>query len=154
MPVADVYATKSQVRRIHVVAHALGLEDADRKADMQEVYGVDSSPRLTYSQADTYITHLEDRARSQGIAVPPPPLKRYADLGDRPGMASPAQLRLIEALWAEVSRYKGRDDRHRALCSFLFKRFGRSHPTMIEARQVRQVVAALKTMKTVNKGNR
>lgn len=75
-------------------------------------------------------------------------VKKYDNLGLRPGMATPAQLRLIEALWAQASRAETAQERHKTLQAFLQNRFHRSHITMVERELVQRVVKAISAMAT------
>lgn len=124
----------------------VGIDDTDYRDDLEANYGVRSCSTLTYQQAEEYIGHLRQKAPQRdgtGGAV-----KRYDELGERPGMATPAQLRMLEVMWKEVSWHKtDREARDRAFCSWLYKRFKRSHPTMISAGQVGRIVKALEAMK-------
>lgn len=72
--------------------------------------------------------------------------KKYDSLGLRPGMATPAQLRLIEVLWAQVSRAGTAAERAAALNAFLSNRFHRSHIEMVERSLVQKIVKTLNTM--------
>ncbi|MCA9387959.1 MAG: DUF1018 domain-containing protein [Ignavibacteriae bacterium] len=146
---SEPLSTNEQKRQIHILASSIGIEDEDRRADMQEMYGVRSSKDLSYGQADEYILHLEKRAMASGVLKHPnrrQKAKKYDDLGNRPGMASPGQMRLIEYQWSRVSYYIDPVDRARALNHFLHKRFKRSGITMLEWEMVPKVIHALEAM--------
>lgn len=79
--------------------------------------------------------------------------KKYDDLGKRPGMASPAQLRLLEVTW--VNHKHVREKTPEALRKFIENRFGVSGLRFIEDRDVGKVLKAVQsiTAKTVARGN-
>jgi hypothetical protein len=72
---------------------------------------------------------------------------RYGDLADRPGMASPKQLRMIELLWKEVSDVKGFKKRKAALRSFLSNHFKVSDLRFISSEKAAKIIFGLKQMK-------
>lgn len=145
--------TKEQIKRIHTLAGALGIEDDDRRADMKAMYGKNSSTELTYGQADEYIQHLERRAIEAGVWRHPNRRKvrqKYDELGHRPGMATPAQLRLIESHWAAVSWQSEPQAREAALKMFLFKHYRVGGLMMVRKGLVSKIVHTLKIMKQQN----
>jgi len=72
---------------------------------------------------------------------------KYDELGNRPGMASPKQIRMIEAMWADVSKYKRPEARERALRYFLHHITGVDSLRFLELWQVQKIVKALQKMK-------
>ena len=72
--------------------------------------------------------------------------ERYDDLGIRPGYATPAQLRMIESMWMDVSRMRTFHDRVTALNSFLKRVIGVEKMDWVEAWQVQKVVNAINHM--------
>lgn len=92
-------ATTLQIRKIHALKNVLGLED-DLYKDMLFSFGVCTSKDLTNTEANVFASILEEKAVKQNLWVKKP--QKYEDLY-REDMATPAQLRLIEGLWQEIS---------------------------------------------------
>jgi len=83
--------TKNQIQKIHVLKSQLGWDDETYRAAL-ESYGVKTCKQFDVSKAGQFIIQLQ-------LLIPPdfskrPPSreqpKKYAELGHRPGMASPA----------------------------------------------------------------
>ncbi len=131
-----------QIQKIHILKGKLGMEDADYRAMLNDAYGKDSSKDLSIGQADELIVSLGrqlDARESQP--------RKYDYLGSRPGMAAPAQLRMIEAMWKDVSVKKTPVDRAAALDAFLKDRFHILDIVWMEAKEVQKVVFALRRMR-------
>ena len=92
-------ATKSQIKKIHTLKNVLTLEDEVYR-EMLMSYNVQSSKNLSYFDAVLFIRALEDKAVSLNLWQKQP--LKYANLS-RDDMATPAQLRMIEGLWRELS---------------------------------------------------
>lgn len=99
---------------------------------------------------------IEKLTQYIGGAAPRPPAPgprtsgnfktRYDDLGRRPGFATPAQLRGLEASWMEVSRMHTREQKERALKAFLKRIVGVDEMRFVESRHVRQIRQAIESM--------
>ena len=72
---------------------------------------------------------------------------RYDELGHRDGMASPAQLRMIESMWMEVSRMTTYAAREKALEGFLKRVVNVQQMEWIKSWQVRKIINAISHMK-------
>jgi hypothetical protein len=90
------------------------------------------------------LRHLTGGRRDPGSS--PSGRQRYADLGRRDGMASPGQLRLIEALWMNVSRMPDREAKERALKGFLKRIVGVEDMRFIEGWMVQKIIRAVQAM--------
>ncbi len=134
--------TPAQIKRIHTVKGALGLTDAQYRGAL-EFYHVYSCKQLTEAQADQFISELENVAVSQGKWSRS--WRKYQHLDGRKGMATARQLRMIEAMWADVSRAATIADRAAALNKFL-SRFEIKTMEDIRWYDVRRLVAALRAM--------
>jgi hypothetical protein len=155
-------AQPSQVKRIHTLAHLLRIPDDDYRA-MIASFGTfpvnvrPSSKKLTFQKANELIRRLSEMATAAGVhrSVEAPgraPLsscrpKKYDDLGKRPGMASPAQLRMLEAMWADVSFAPDPRSRHYAYEKFITRITGVSKPEWLEPLHVRKIKTAIESMK-------
>lgn len=148
-----------QKKRIHVLAARLGLYDPADDTVYRAMLearcgeGITSSLQLSYDQAQTLIESLTEHAVRRGLwKRPKPDLKRrYEHLGDRPGYASPGQLRMIEAIWAEVSYQKTDKERERALLRFVQGHYHVAALEWIESRDARKIVRTLEAMRASKK---
>lgn len=115
-------------------------------------WGVDSSKELTFSQAELLIRQLKQQAVGCGRYQPKLKYKsqkwKYNNYSERDEiMASPAQLRMIEGLWFEVSYHSNDTDREAALNKLLERITGKSRLMFLTKSDVSKVVKALKVMK-------
>lgn len=140
MPVQKLLA------KIHIAKKELGLEDDLYRDILYRKFRVGSSKSLSDSQALVLIHHFKGLgwspyAKASGDKVPP---KKYDDLGKRDvDMASPAQLRKIEAMWHDI--YRGNDET-KHLRQFLFNHFKVSDIRFLERKTAHDVIEALKSM--------
>ncbi|MDQ7799534.1 MAG: regulatory protein GemA [Candidatus Edwardsbacteria bacterium] len=135
------------VKKIHTIKGAMKLTEGDYRA-MLGGYGVDTCKDLQYSQAVDMLDKLETQAVSMGVWEKRSGKGKYEGLGNRPGKAAPSQLRMIEAMWAEVSRQDTAQARAEALGKFVKRITGIDHITWLGPADVRKVARALQTMKT------
>jgi len=139
--------SKGQIKKIHALKHALQLSDDDyRKLIYVNFYPANSSKRLSFEQAETFIKNLESMAIEKGVWTPYKGQSAYEDLGYREGMASPAQLRKIEAMWKDISGGGGGKARKKALRNWLNKYFGLSDLRFLSTARVNDVIHALGKM--------
>jgi hypothetical protein len=129
-------STKQQRIQIKATQRRIGMSDEDYRDALETNYGVNSCTALTEAQAGQFLNFLNGKATGNK--------GKYEDLADRPGMASPAQLRMIEAMWHEVSYAT---DKAAALDKFLQNRFRVSKLTWLPAWKVGKVKAAIEAMK-------
>ena len=134
-----------QVKRIHVLLGRVGVFDEDYRARLRKDYGVSSCKQLSSSQAGKLIKNMESIAKGMGIDVGQP--RRRREWKRRPGMATPAQLRKIEAMWADVSRQKTPGEKRKALGAFLEKRFGVSDLAFVTHEMPGKIIHTLEVMK-------
>lgn len=73
--------------------------------------------------------------------------ERYDELGLRDGMATPAQLRKIEAMWMQVSRMPNHTAREKALQGFLKRIVGVQQIEWVEDWMVQKILNAIQHMK-------
>jgi len=135
--------TPQQIKVIHTLKSRLGISDEVYRSILRD-WHVYSSTQLTAEGADQLIHFLRHAAEREGKWIQP--RKKYAHLAGRYGMATPKQLRMIEAMWSGVSRASKPAERAYALCSFL-ERFGINRLEDLEFHQVHKVVRTLQAMK-------
>lgn len=142
--------TKALSRKLHTLLGKLGISDDDYRAMLAE-YHVTTSKDLAYVDYRELVNNLEDMAVSAGVwqrreYTEGASKKRFDDLGRRTGMASPPQLRKIEAMWAKVSRAQTARDKRTALNHFLAGRFGVERIEWLPFETVPKVIRAIAAM--------
>ncbi len=138
---------KQQIKRIHVLSSRLELSDATYRKWLRERYGVTSSKDLSFEQAHDFIGVLEYFGVQCGYWEADSNKEKYKELAGRPGMATPAQLRMIESIWVELTRPATEEERDASLRGFLFKYFKASDLRFLSDSAVNKVILALKAMK-------
>jgi Tfp pilus assembly protein PilP len=118
--------TPAQVKRIHTIVGILKIDDDTYRAALDSRFNVTTCKDLNLSQAQTFLQELEALAIKNYHQLPEPQKaekqpERYSNLDNRPGMATPAQLRKIESMWQGVSIIPDQDARNRALRSFVLR---------------------------------
>lgn len=142
--------TKDQKRRIHVIVAAIEIGDERyRQILAGDQYRAKSCTELSLEKASVLIEELEALGVKLGRWVRHNRGK-YEDLGCRPGMASPAKLRKIEAMWHDVSIHKTDELRAQALRKLLFRLYGVSDLRFLENWQANKM---LNTLAAMGRGN-
>jgi len=139
--------TPGQIKKIHTLTTALGIDDATYRAALGASFGVSTSKALNYEQAQDFINDLEAKAMAAGRWKKRPRRKKFQELRHRAGMATDAQLRMIEAIWFEVSRATDDEGRRKALRKFLFRIAKVSDLRFLDSDGAGKVINALKSMK-------
>ena len=148
--------TKQQIKIIHTLKSALKLSDEVYRARvMGHGSGFDgSSLDLTYAQARELINEMRTEAIMQGVWVQTDSgqagmteKRKYDSLGKRAGMATPAQLRMIEAMWKTVSFTHDPEKRESAMRKFIFRITQKSAPEFLVSRDVSKLVNAMRSMR-------
>lgn len=110
-------STQLQIRRIHTLKTFLCMSDEVYRKMLQS-FQVCSSKNLTDAEATILISTLQERADKLKYK-----LKKYDELKDRDEkMATPLQLRKLEATWNEIQRLKT-NGRKTSLKSYLKNHF-------------------------------
>jgi hypothetical protein len=141
-------ASRDQIKIIHALKGALELDEGTYRG-LVSGYGAESSKDLSVEKARELIDWLTQQAVSAGVWTNRKGKKGrpYEHLAGRdPEMASPAQLRMIAAIWAEVSYAPDAKGREVALRRFL-GRFNCSAMEFLTKAQVSKVLTALNQMK-------
>lgn len=139
--------TAGQIKKIHALLHAMRVDDATYRAILFSSFRVDSSKELNYFQAESLIQDLEAKAISAGVWEKRTASKKFEEWGRRRGgMASPPQLRKIEAMWEDVSRAETLEDRKKALRSFLTRVAKVSDLRFLDSEGAGKVINALTAM--------
>jgi len=150
--------TTAQIKRIHTILHVMGISDENYRAALESRFNVTTCKDLTVQEAKGFIDELEklaqktDRERYQAkmnkaaeeFAGKQP--KRFDDLDNRPGMASAAQLRKIEAMWQEVSIIPEAAPRAKALRRFIQRITGVADIRFLDSEMSGKVINAINAM--------
>ena len=100
-----------QYRQIHGLVRLLGMNDEAYRDMLRDRYQVESSKQLSTQQRSSLIKSLREQVHGK--------VQKFNELSGRARhKASPAQLRAIEAMWAQVSRAETSEDRRKALNAF------------------------------------
>jgi uncharacterized protein (DUF2267 family) len=138
--------TRKQSIKIHTLKGKLGLTDEEYRLRLTD-YWVPSCKDLTYNEANDFINKLTAEAISKGVWKSYTGKKKYDDLGKRKGFASPRQLRMIEAMWKDVSYTHDAGKRQTALRRFLFRIAGVDDLKFLPSDKVQKIINALQHMK-------
>ena len=139
--------TKNQIRAIHTLKGALKMNDESYR-DVLSSFNARSSLDLSFDKAKELIELLSSRASAAGLWVPRRKQKTalpFEELGNRPGFASPAQLRKVCAMWDQVSRVESAD-RRKALESLLARQYRIEKLEWLPEHLVGKVVKTLSIM--------
>ena len=114
-------STFAQIKKIHTLKNVLHLDD-DLYLDMLMSFGVQSSKKLTTTEAGIFLEILEEKAvLTNKWEVRN---KKYEELSSRDeDMATPAQLRMIESIWREVCYIDSPDFAKQSLRKFIQNKF-------------------------------
>lgn len=148
----------SQIKAIHAVIHKLGMDDGDYRAILDSRYKAKSCKDLSWRQAEELLESLNGgKAEMRGSGKPhqrinaSSHLLKYQDMDGRPGFASGAQLRLIDAMWNQVTRAEGYDAQEKALDGFCRRVAQVAGLRMVKGWQVEKIIKALEAMGAVKK---
>ncbi len=150
--------TAAQIKRIHTILHVLGISDENYRAALESRFSVTTCKDLTIQEAKSFLDELEklalktDRERYQTkmnkaaeeFAGKQP--KRFDNLDNRPGMATGAQLRKIEASWQEISIIPEVEPRARALRRFIQRITGVADIRFLDVEMAGKVINAMTAM--------
>jgi hypothetical protein len=153
--------TRNELAKIHIAKKELWLSEDLYRDFLYILFGKKSAKDLNPKEVEELLTHFmglgwqptgpgHQRAGSKQQANPhafenlPSQPKKYDDLGDRPGMATPAQLRMIEYLWMTGKGVRIKTPE--ALSHFLKHYFHLSDLMKIRAAQVTPILGAIRNI--------
>lgn len=134
------------IKKIHALKNALALSDDEYRLTLFHNFRVDSSKFLTNSQSEELVRGLESEAIQRGVWTKFEGKSRFESYGQRSGMATPAQLRKIEALWKDVSDIKDQKSRVKALRTFLDRHFMVADLRFLDQNKTKKVIHTLNNM--------
>lgn len=140
-----VHITQNQIKAIWTATRNQGLDEDTLRDLVENISGQRSTRALTIAQASEVLNRLTGDARPvrRGNSCNH---RRYQEMDGRPDMATGAQLRKIEAMWAERSRST---DKSGALRIFLSRRFGVSDLRFLGRSRASNVIVALEKMEVI-----
>lgn len=138
--------TAQQIKLIHALKSAIGMDDETYRGALHEAFGVRSSKILSKEDAEGVISYFEREAHSLGVWKKTESQDKYQSLGNRPEHATPAQLKYIDNLWDQVSRAEA-EHKESALRKFLQRQAGVSDLRFLKRKDASKVITALKSMK-------
>ncbi len=128
-----------QYRQIHGLVRLLGMNDEAYRDMLRDRYGVESSKQLSTQQRGSLIKSLREQVHGK--------VQKFNELSGRAKhKASPAQLRAIEAMWAQVSRAETSEDRRKALNAFVKRLTGVEVVTWICKDDAKVLIKAIHAM--------
>lgn len=141
--------TSAQIRKIHTLKSVLNL-DNELYVEMLMSFGVQSSKKLTYAEANIFIDILEEKAAWTNKWKKRS--KKYEELNDRINskelaMATPPQLRMIEAIWREICYVDTDEFAKQALRKFLQNKFKISDLKFLTKNTAVRVIRAILQIK-------
>lgn len=129
---------KEEFRRLHALAHILGMDDEAYRDMLMDRYGVRSSKELHSATRKALIRDLTSQVSIK--------TKRFTDFKDRQDKASPAQLRAVEAMWNQVTRMEIAADKRKALDSFVHRLTGVRLLRWCSKKDIRVIIKAIQAM--------
>jgi len=128
-----------QYRQIHGLVRLLGMNDEAYRDMLRDRYQVESSKQLSTQQRSSLIKSLREQVHGK--------VQKFNELSGRAKhKASPAQLRAIEAMWAQVSRAETPEDRRKALNAFCKRLTGVEVVTWICKDDAKVLIKAIHAM--------
>ena len=128
-----------QYRQIHGLVRLLGMTDEAYRDMLRDRYQVESSKQLSTQQRSSLIKSLREQVHGK--------VQKFNELSGRAKhKASPAQLRAIEAMWAQVSRAETSEDRRKALNAFCKRLTGVEVVTWICKDDAKVLIKAIHAM--------
>ncbi|MBF0392299.1 MAG: regulatory protein GemA [Alphaproteobacteria bacterium] len=133
--VAVMPVDRKQLSLIHVAKTRLGMEDADYRALLKRMGGVDSAKNLDLAGFQRMMDAFSRLGFHSDFAE--------RNFGSRVGMASARQVAMIRTLWG---RFTGGEGDDASLGKWLEKKFKISSVRFITREAAQKVIAALLAM--------
>lgn len=137
--------TNSQVKKIHTLVSVLKWKDEWYRDNLYSHFRVDSSIYLNYAQAEEYIGILKRQALDAGVWKTPKDY--YKDLSDREDMATPGQIRMLKAMWKDISDAATAKEREKGFRGMLLRIVKVEDIRFLERKDVRKMVNCFTAMR-------
>lgn len=135
--------TNSEIKKIHILKNLLNLDD-DLYREILAGFGCCSSKELPAHLVHELMSMLEKMAVEADVWVIPN--RRFKDLNNRDGMATPKQLRKIEAMWREVAYQKDDEYVRTSFRRFLQRQFKISDLRFVEKSMASKIIKAINSI--------
>ena len=134
-----------QIQLIKTIISKLAIPDDIYREILANNYSVTSCKDLTQAQAKEFINFLKREANNAGLNFPQQSFNKHKhnNLAGRDNMATPKQLRKIEAMWLDYTNDTDEEGRTKRLNAFLFKKFKVSHIKFLTKDTVSKVIYCL-----------
>lgn len=129
-------------RSVRAMTVLLGMDETGYRDLLRDNYGVASSKELKPAQLQELGRTLQLQLNGKST-----PRKRYADMGSRmQDMASPAQLRAIEAMWMGVSTQPTTEAKRAALDAMCLRITGIRTVRWLTKAAAKNLIKAIQSM--------
>jgi hypothetical protein len=143
--------TKQQIRKIHTLVSALEIPEDRYREMLHANFYTYTSKNLTAEQADFMIENLERWAIEAGVWERIDYRTRFDEYGERPGMATPKQMRAIELLWKDAMGIRGFMEARKTLRRFLSRHFKVDDIRFLTRKRANDVIYVLRKIKEQNR---
>jgi hypothetical protein len=131
--------------KLHIAKKELGFDDETYRGILFERCGKTSAKDLSDRQISSVIREFVSKGWTPRASRLTPDAKKFDDQVGDIYSATPAQKRMIEAMWHDV--YRGNDEA-KHLRQFLWNHFKTSDLRFLEKRKASDVIEAIKAIKT------
>ena len=131
--------SRQQIALVHVAAHQLGMGDADYRAVLMGAAGVRSASDLGTTGFNAVMRRFEALGFASARAAAP-------QYGERPGMATAAQVRAIRAHWNAWHGGRDASESARALRHWLEHFYGVTDLRFCDVTTAQKAIEGLKAM--------
>lgn len=131
--------SRKKIALVHVAAHRLGMGDADYRALLMGAAGVRSAGDLDAAGFDAVMRRFEALGFASARAAAP-------QYGERPGMATAAQVRAIRAHWKAWHGGSDASESARALRHWLEHFYGVTDLRFCDVTTAQKAMEGLKAM--------
>lgn len=132
------------IAKIHIAKKELKLSDDDYRLILFSATQKESCKDMTSAELSEVLKEMESRG-FKPIKTSKPNKTRFNDLANRADMASPAQLRKIEATWMSHPRVRHKTEY--ALRQFINHKFRIAHLRFVTSAQVGKILTAIEAIK-------
>lgn len=142
----------SASRTIHALVARIGMADEDYRAMLWDRFHANSSKDLNTRQSLELVASLhqllpaEERAKHPRPQIAAGTRRRFDSLGTREGMATPTQLRMLEASFVQRSRAETLPEKQEAFRVFLRNRCKVERIEWIQRGQVGPILRAIQSV--------
>lgn len=142
----------SASKTIHALIARVGMRDEDYRAMLWDRFRASSSKDLTESQATELVASLHALLPADQIKRHPRPQiahgtrKRFEKFDGRHGMATGAQMRMLEASWVQRSRASTLPEKQTAFVEFVKRRFKIERLEWIGSEDVGRILRAIQSV--------